>query len=144
MLKRKLSTEKENLEAKRLALDKMIDNEINMASEQEQVTGTPDLQQTPLTGTNKDSLFDLLKQELNGVKDTLKTRLDGFKDDISTNMIIEISKKVAEQIKSELELLVNKKVAKLREDFESQIKKLENKFDEALRNKNKDTDMSLN
>ena len=35
-------------------------------------------------------------------------------------------------------------MAKLREDFESQIKKLENKFDGALRNKNKDTDMSLN
>ena len=121
----------------------MSDDEINMASEQEQVTGTLDLQQTPLTGTNKDSVFDLPKQEINAVKDTLNTRLDGFKDDISTNMLNEISKKVAEQIKNEVELLVNRKVAKLREDFESQIKKLENKFDKALRNKNKDTDMYL-
>ena len=95
MLKRKLSTDKENSEAKRLALDKMSDNEINMASEQEQVTGTLDLQQTPLTGTNKDSWFDLLKQEINGVKDTLNTRLGSFKDDVSTNMINEISKIVS-------------------------------------------------
>ena len=126
---RKLSTDKDNSEAKRLALDKMSDDEINMASEQEQVTGTLDLQQTPLTGTNKDSVFDLPKQEINAVKDTLNTRLDGFKDDMSTNMLNEISKKVAEQIKREVELLVNRKVAKLREDFESQIKKLENKFE---------------